>query len=272
LEESEKNRLLQEAELRMQELEKEKEARHELLNKLAQLQQKLLVGGVNILDQHQQQQIMLAKKAQEMEENIKRQRELEQEVNQKEELNLQIEEQYSNLQEEAISKTKKLKKFWQKYMEQKAELKDVQLEHQSKREDLLETIHELTIEIKLRQTILSGFIPPEEQEIINDCAEYDEPNEKWRIAHIAHAGNNIRDKRSLITGQLQNTHDHLNRKVSKDEEDMEWDPMCIFPDPYLSYEVPGLKKSKKTNSASKKKKKAAAPQARGLVAKSKHYA
>jgi hypothetical protein len=275
LEESEKNRLLQEAELRLQELENEKEARHELQNKLTQLQQKLLVGGVNILDQHQQQQIMLAKKAQEMEENIKRQRELEQEVNEKDELNLQIEEQYSNLQEEATSKTKKLKKLWAKFLEQKSELKDVQSDHQREREDLLETIRELTIEIKLRQTIISGFIPTEEQEIIYDCAEYDEPNEKWRIAHIAHAGNNIRGKRSLVTGQLQNTHDHLTRHAQKLNEENEWDPMCIFPCPYLSYDVPGLKKSgklNKTTSAVKKKKKASAPEARGLVAKSKHYA
>jgi kinesin family protein 3/17 len=275
LEESEKNRLIQEAELRMQELEKEKAARNDLQSKLAQLEQKLLVGGVNILDQHQQQQIMLAKKAQEMEENLRKQRELEEKVSKKEELNLQIEEQYSNLQEEANSKTKKLKKLWSVYIEQKSELKDLRAEHQREREDLLETIREMTIEIKLKQTIIAGFIPPEEQEIIHDCAEYDEANEKWRITHIAHAGNNIRGKRSLISGQLQN-HDHLNRELQNEDEELQWDPLCVFPDPFLSYDVPGLKKAgkipKNTSASKKKKKEVIAPQARGLVAKSKHYA
>jgi kinesin family protein 3/17 len=283
LEESERNRLLLEQEVRLKEFEKEKEAREEVAAKLAQLEHKLLVGGVNILDQHQQQQIILAKKAQELEEEKKRQRELENNFNEKEEMNLQIEESYSNLQEEATAKTKKLKKLWGLCMEQKSELKDLKNEHQREREDLLETIRELTSEIKLRQTIIQGFIPKEEQEIINDCAEYDDVAEKWRISHIAHSGNNIRGKRSLVSGLLQ---DHgLHREHVGSNVDLEWDPMMVFPDPYLSYAVPGLKKKDGRGQSayilkSNKKKVVPksevsaepTPQARGLVAKAKRYA
>ncbi|KAJ3256242.1 Kinesin-like protein kif3a [Boothiomyces macroporosus] len=277
MEESERNKLIEEAELRMKELEKEREARAELAAKLAQLEQKLLVGGVNILDQHQEQQITLAKKAQELEEGVRKQRELEMNLNEKEELNLQIEEEFSNLQEEAASKTKKLKKLWSMLTEQKSELKDLKEEHQRERENLLETIRELTSEIKLRQAIIQGFIPPAEQEIINEFAEYDDTAEKWRIAHVAHAGNNIKGKRSLVSGQLQFEHQGLHRVLEPEEV---WDPMCIFPDPFLSYDVPGLKKNgKKTftvkmlkNKKSKEAAPAPAPQARGLVAKHKHYA
>jgi kinesin family protein 3/17 len=237
--------LLQEAEARLTELEKEREARNELAAKLEQLEKKLLVGGVNILDQHQQQQIILAKKAHELAEDVKRQQELEKDLKEKEEINIQIEEEYSNLQEEATSKTKKLKKLWNMCMEQKSELKDLKAEHQREREDLLETIRELTTEIKLKEAIICGFIPSTELEIICDCSEYDEAGEKWRIQHIAHAGNNIRGKISLVSGQVQpNDHQGLHRDhfSGTEAEAKLWDPMDAFPDPFLSYDVRGLKK------------------------------
>jgi hypothetical protein len=49
LEESEKNRLLIQAEERVLELENERAVRQELTDKLAQMEQKLLFGGVNII-------------------------------------------------------------------------------------------------------------------------------------------------------------------------------------------------------------------------------
>ena len=294
IEESEKNRLLEEAEKRVAELEKERAARHELTNKLQQMEQKLLVGGVNIIDQHEQQQLMLAKRAQELEEKARKERELQQHLMDHDEANLQIEEEFTNLQEEAVAKTKKIKKLWTIYTAQKGELKDLQEEHQRERENLLETIRELTNELKLKNAIIDGFIPVTEQELIDECAEYDDISEKWRIAHIAHAGNNIRGKRSLITGQAENLNQALSglhRSQTGVDEEMVWDPLCIFPDVYLSYEVPGLKKrepkkpfkeisgSRKSSSKSVKPKSKSisnedvpVPQARGLVGKNKHYA
>ncbi|EGF77621.1 hypothetical protein BATDEDRAFT_13838, partial [Batrachochytrium dendrobatidis JAM81] len=243
MEESERNRLLAEAESRLAELENERSARHELANKLAQLEQKLLVGGVNILDQHEQQQNMLAKQAQELEDRARMQRELQRELLDRDEMNLQIEEEFSNLQEEAVSKTRKLKKLWNMMQQQKSELKDVQEEHQREREDLLETIRELTRELKLRNLVIGGFVPVEEQTIIEDCAEYDEAAEKWRIAHIAHAGNNIRGKKSLVSGLIQGGHPTLHRDHAvNDGNDALWDPMCVFPDLFLTYDTLGLKK------------------------------
>lgn len=79
----------------------------------------------------------------------------------------------------------------------------------------------------------------------------------------------------MVSGQLQFEHQGLHRVLEPEEV---WDPMCIFPDPFLSYDVPGLKKNgKKTFTVkmlkNKKSKEAApAPRARGLVAKHKHYA
>ncbi|KAJ3304161.1 Kinesin-like protein kif3b [Kappamyces sp. JEL0829] len=268
MEESEKKRLLEEASKRDAELENERGAREALAEKLAEMEKKLLVGGVNILDQHQQQQIELARKAQELEEKIRKQRELERDLDEKEELNLQIEESFSNLQEEAAAKTKKLKRLWTIYTDQKSELKDLKVEQQREREDLLETVRELTNEIKLRQVIIQGFVPAEELEIIYDVSEYDGVSEKWAIAHMELAGNNLSGKRTL--------HGHKQPKEDQEEQDP-WDPMVVFPDPFLSYDVPGLKIKKEAKKIRAKKSdrdgdQTQAPKARGLVSTAKHYA
>lgn len=220
---------------------------------------------------------MLAKRAQELEERARKERELHNHLIEHDEANLQIEEEFTNLQEEAAAKTKKVKKLWNIYQSQKGELKDLHEEHQREREDLLETIRQLTNDLKLQNTIINGFIPESEQDLIHQNAEYDEIQEKWRICHIAHAGNNIRGKRAFMAGNAKaGNGSGLSRSQP---EEPTWDPMCVFPDVYLSYEVPGLSR-KSTKSAGKKsldekEKKSnvgSEPIARGLVSKNKRYA
>ncbi|KAI9204425.1 P-loop containing nucleoside triphosphate hydrolase protein [Polychytrium aggregatum] len=245
LEEAERNRLLDEAEKRAQELETERNQRSQLSAKLAQLEQKLLVGGVNIIDKNEEQKQLLAKQASELEEQARKERELQRELEEHEETNLQIEEEYASLQEEAAAKTRKLKKLWALIQSDKSEIKDLQEEHQRTRESLLETIRDLTRELKLQMLIINSFVPDDEQNLIEECAEYDESADKWRIAHIAHAGNNIRGKRSLVSGQLLGFH-REGHADALDNTDMEpWDPLCVFPDVYLSYDVPTVPSPKK---------------------------
>lgn len=279
MEESEKQKLLQEAELHAAELEREKAAKQSLAAKLEEMEKKLLVGGVNIIDHAQQQQMELARKAQEIEEGIRKQRELERHLNDKEELNLQKEEQFSNLQDEAASKTKKIKRIWAMVNDQRAELKDLKEEQQREREDLLETVRQLSSEIKLKQAIIEGFIPPQEQQIIYDCAEYDPAAEKWKILQAHLTGNNVK---SGGKRHNQSYYQGGDEDVHSSGQELDWDPMIPFRSPYLSYDVPGLKVKKggldKLKMRSRKpaepenENAAKAPTARGLIAKKKHYA
>ncbi|KAJ3300041.1 Kinesin-like protein kif3a [Borealophlyctis nickersoniae] len=254
MEETERNRLVAALEARAAELEAEREARAAVATKLAQLEQKLLVGGVNMIDKNEEQQLLLAKQAQEIEERARQERELARELEEHEEVNLQIEEEFSSLQEEAAAKTRKLKKLWNLLMRHKAEIKDLQEEHQREREDLLETIRGLTRELKLRSLVCDSFVPAEEMAVLEACADYEEASEKWRIAHIAHAGNNIRGKRSLVTGMVLGPslhRDHQFGSASGSSEDLQnWDPGCVFPDVYLSYDVPTLPAKKRTSGGS----------------------
>ena len=134
IEESEKKKLIEEATLRMQELENEKAKKEQLSRKLQHLEQNLLVGGVNLLDKNQEQKLLLAKKAQELEEVARKERELQRELLNHEETGIQFEEEYTSLQEEASVKTKKLKKMWNSYQNQRSELADLKEEYVRSRE------------------------------------------------------------------------------------------------------------------------------------------
>ncbi|KAJ3092273.1 Kinesin-like protein kif3a [Quaeritorhiza haematococci] len=263
MEESEKNRLLNDLEVRARDLQREKEMREQLSAKLQQLEQKLLVGGVNLLDREQELKIEMAKKAAEMEERKRMERELERELEKSEEVNLQIEEEYASLQEEAVAKTRKLKKLWTLLMNAKSEVKDLREEHQREREDLLDTVRAVTRELKLRMLVVNQFVPRDYQALLESTAVWDEAAEKWRIPQVAHAGNNIRGKRSLVSGQIMlNTGGFggLHRDPYNDltETDLEsqpsWSPLCVFSDPYLSYDVPlGTPAKKKVSTDTKSK-------------------
>ncbi|KAJ3069513.1 Kinesin-like protein kif3a [Podochytrium sp. JEL0797] len=263
MEETEKNKLLDEVEERARELEEEREARHAVANKLAQLEQKLLVGGVSLLDKEAQIQLEMAQRAAELEEQKRKERELQRELEDHEETNLQIEEEYASLAEEKEAKTRKIKKLWNMLVQNRSEIKDLQEEHQREREDFLDTIRELTRELKLKMLTIHSFVPDEALAMLEDNAEYDEAAEKWKLLHVSHAGNNIRGKRSLVSGQvmgggLHREHDYDVHDDSEDENN-KWDPLCMFPDAYLSYDAllgSEVKKKRNVTTGSESKKSA----------------
>ncbi|KAI9103234.1 P-loop containing nucleoside triphosphate hydrolase protein [Phlyctochytrium arcticum] len=256
IEESERNRLLNDLNSRAAELDSERQARDQLTAKLAQMEQKLLIGGVNAVDKHEEQKLLLAKHQQELEERARIERELARELETHEETGLQIEEEFSSLQEEAAAKTKKLKKLWTLLMRHKSEIKDLQEEHQREREQLLDTVRDLTRDLKLRMLVIDSFVPRDSLELLESFAEYDETSEKWRLAHIAHAGNNIRGKRSLVSGlPLHREHYGAGGDQGMDGDEAPWDPMAAFPDPYLTYEGFFVASPKKKGGSSESRKK-----------------
>ncbi|KNE56026.1 hypothetical protein AMAG_17860 [Allomyces macrogynus ATCC 38327] len=190
--ESEKLTILAELNRRQEEIDHERRAREELVNKLEQMESKLLVGGVNILDKEVQQREELARQAAELEERKRQQLLLHQQLQQEEEAALQMEEEYNSLQDEAAAKTQKIKKLWTILMTHKAELKDLTEEYQREREDLLDTIRDLSRELKWKLKLVERLIPNEEMSWIESQCTWDEVNEQWHVRYASHAGNNIR--------------------------------------------------------------------------------
>jgi kinesin family protein 3/17 len=190
--ESEKNSILAELSRRQDEIDTERKARQELVNKLEQMESKLLVGGVNILDKEEQQRAELARQAAELEQHRQQQLLLQEQMEQEEETALQMEEEYNSLQEEATAKTVKLKKLWGIFVSHRNELKDLTKEYQREREDLLDTIRELSRELKFKIKLVSHFVPDEELSWIESRSVWDDVSETWHIRHSNQAGNKLR--------------------------------------------------------------------------------
>ncbi|ORZ31702.1 P-loop containing nucleoside triphosphate hydrolase protein [Catenaria anguillulae PL171] len=179
--ESEKQALLKALASRQDEIDAERRMREDLVNKLEQMESKLLVGGVNLLDKEVQQREELARQAAEVEARKQQQLDLQRQMQQEEEAALQMEEEYNSLQEEAAAKTAKIKKLWTILMNHKTELKDLTAEYQREREDLLDTIRDLSRELKLKMKLVDRFIPVKELQLIESNAAWDEVNEQWHI-------------------------------------------------------------------------------------------
>ena len=65
---------------------------------------------------------------------------------------------YRSLEEEAESKTRKLKQLWAKFRAAQSEIDDLQMEQQQEKQDLLHTVRELTRQVQLQNS--SRRMPP----------------------------------------------------------------------------------------------------------------
>ena len=175
---------------------KAEKARQLLKKKLAAMENKLLIGG-ELMDKAAKQEYELRQAQIELEERRRQEQELARELAEREEATMMVEEQFASLSEEVEVKTKKLKKVWQKYQQAKEEIKDMGEEFGREREDMLDTIRDLQRQLKLKDTILDNFVPPDEVEQLNRRATWNEENESWQVARLDISGNKIRGRRPL---------------------------------------------------------------------------
>lgn len=97
------------------------------------------------------------------------------------------------------AKTKKLKKVWHKLQGAQQEIKDLKEEFQAEKEDMLDTIRELNKQLKLKQLLLEGFVPPQEVERLEARAVWDDEEDVWSLRRIELAGNRVRLRRPPST-------------------------------------------------------------------------
>lgn len=124
---------------------------------------KLLMGGENIIEKANHQEFMLKMTECQIADAIKRQEEMNDTIKQYEAERFDIMERYPSLQEEITGKTKKLKKLAGLINNAKAELLDLQKEHQREIEGLLDTVRGLTRELQLGELIINTYIPVQYQ-------------------------------------------------------------------------------------------------------------
>ncbi|ESP00097.1 hypothetical protein LOTGIDRAFT_213295 [Lottia gigantea] len=225
----ERNRIKFDLEEKEEELKQYQEEQNQLEQQLATIEKRIIVGGVNLLEKAEEQERLLEESAKELDEQRAKEEELRKALQDKEQERLDIEEQYSNLQEEITGKTKKLKKVWTMLMQAKSEIADLQQEHQREMEGLLENVRQLSRELKLQMLIIDSFIPREYQEMIEQHVNWNEEIGEWQLRCVAYTGNNMRKQ----TPQPEKT-----RQKGADAVDLST--------VYLAYTAEGAAESKKS--------------------------
>ncbi|QDZ25159.1 kinesin [Chloropicon primus] len=115
-----------------------------------------------------------------------------------EEQALYAEDNYATVQDEASSKTKKLKKLLHRYKATKNEIEEVACDFQSEKEDLLESVRFLNRQLQLKNKIISSFIPIEETKKVMKRAQWDEEKDAWlleRLSNVSESDNSANMKR-----------------------------------------------------------------------------
>jgi kinesin family member 3B len=107
---------------------------------------------------------------------------------------LNAQHKFNSIQEELDFKSKKLETLWQQYNEAQDLLNTAQEDFDRERNDMFDTIYELTNQLKLKQIICENFIPPEEYKKYEKVTVWNEEINDWVINHPAKA--NIAKKES----------------------------------------------------------------------------
>jgi kinesin family protein 3/17 len=240
---TEKDTLLRELDARAHELDAERSARAALSDKLHEMEAKLLIGGVSILDRHVEQQQQLARHSAELEERKMRERQMRRELEERAEQTVQIEGSYASLQDEAGAKTKKLKQLWAVLTRQKQEIRNVQELFSREREDLLEVVRSLARELKLKMLVLDACMPEEELTFLEHNASWREDLGVWTFKGIDlgdQGGKRGRSKEG--SRKVSSSEDGARRKANAvaappptEEESHDVEPYArIFENVYLS--------------------------------------
>eukprot|EP00746_Dinoflagellata_sp_MGD_P125618 gnl/MRDRNA2_/MRDRNA2_60421_c1_seq1.p1 gnl/MRDRNA2_/MRDRNA2_60421_c1~~gnl/MRDRNA2_/MRDRNA2_60421_c1_seq1.p1 ORF type:complete len:788 (+),score=239.08 gnl/MRDRNA2_/MRDRNA2_60421_c1_seq1:88-2451(+) len=192
--EEERQRMLQEIAERQARREQESKQHEEMMQKLAAMEEKMLVGSEVMAKAMQQEQEL--KKAQiEMDSRKREEDRLKEELQNQEQDKFTLEEKYQSTEEQVQKMTAKLEKLWHRHKDAQQEIEELQKECQDEREDMLETIRELTKEVKLVSLTIDQFIPQDMYQKIADRAHWDESSDEWVIHKLELAGNRKNMKR-----------------------------------------------------------------------------
>lgn len=174
------------------ELKQTQTEQEQLRAKLQMVENKILVGGINLLEKADEQEKLLEQSLAELELREKNEQQLKESLQKKEAERIDVEERYSSLQDECVGKTKKLQRVMQMLMGVKSELADQQQEQQREKEGIYDNIRSLSRELALCELVLNAYIPKEYQSTIERFTHWNEDIGEWQLKCVAYTGKNLR--------------------------------------------------------------------------------
>jgi len=195
---AEKDKLKALNQLKKKESEVEKTVRNqrELEEQMKKIEQKVIFGGVNLLEKDEEQLRLLEESNREIQERKTKQSDMKKKITEAEVTLDDINKKYTSLQEEAQAKTRKLKKVWTMYNEAKSELADIEAENNREVEAMLESIRDLQKGLQLNQLITHRLVPDEMLQLIDGHCQWNEMIGEWQLKGVAYTGNNMMKRRS----------------------------------------------------------------------------
>ncbi|TYZ67957.1 hypothetical protein PybrP1_000455, partial [[Pythium] brassicae (nom. inval.)] len=194
--EEERGKLEKELATKAQQKAEMAKQKDEMLGHLQKLEKKLISGG-KVIDKAAKQERELRAAQAKVEEQKRQEMLLARELAEKEDSNVLLEEQFATLQDEVDDKTRKLKKLWAKHKAASTEVDDLKAEFQAEKEDMLDTIRELTRQLKMKHLLLGHFVPFDEAATIEKRAKYDPEVDEWKVDRLEVRPSALRPKRPV---------------------------------------------------------------------------
>ncbi|EPT32445.1 kinesin motor domain-containing protein [Toxoplasma gondii ME49] len=186
--EEEKASLMEELEARKKEQEAQREHQEELIARLKAMEGKIIEGS-QVKQQAAKQEQELRRTQLELEKQRQKELQMKQDLEKHQLERLTLEEKFNSREEQIGCLTEKLEKLWRSFKTAMAEIEDLQHEFQAEREDLLDTIRQLTRELKRQGAIIDHFLPKDAVATIDEHLHWDENLEEWVLAKAELTGN-----------------------------------------------------------------------------------
>lgn len=157
--------------------------RASVMNKLKAIQGQLIVGE-KLKVQVQKDKLAIEKKNEMLRKKQREENKLKVALKQREAHMVKLEGKYASTEHEVSEKSKKLEKLRGLYKEIALEIDDVQAENQHEREDMLETIRELSKALKLKDLVLDNFVPRSQLQSFSKRCYWDQETDEWKLGTV----------------------------------------------------------------------------------------
>lgn len=144
-----------------------------------------MVVGSQAIEVAKKQQKELKKTQKALEKEKRLEKEQLEKLQQQEKDFLSQQHKFNSVQEELDFKSKRLETVWAEYNQAQEMLNSVSDDFDRERNDMYDTIYELTNQLKLKNMICENFIPPEEYKKYEKVTVWNEDINDWVINHPA---------------------------------------------------------------------------------------